>query len=339
MPMGKLWTAYKIRIKRRRLLFRALRKRRQLSGVVDRTVQIARNDILLFSTVRNEIIRLPYFLEYYRKLGVQHFLFVDNDSNDGTRAYLQKQPDVSLWSTRHSYKLSRFGMDWLTWLQIKYGHGHWCLTVDADEILLYPYCDGRPLRALTDWLDSQAIASFGVLMLDMYPKGPLDRQTYQSGQDPIEILRWFDADNYRGKYQPKLQNYSVQGGVRARYFFQEIPERAPTMSKTPLVKWNRRYAYASSTHSVLPTRLNHVSNTDTQDLATGALLHTKFLHVIADKSREEKERQEHFANSHLYDTYYERLSQSPDLWYPGAVEFRGWQQLEALKLLSKGLWK
>ena len=74
--------------------------------------------------MRNEIIRLPYFLEYYRKLGVAHFLIVDNDSDDGTGEYLADQPDVSLWHTTHSYKLSRFGVDWLTWLQIKIGRAH-----------------------------------------------------------------------------------------------------------------------------------------------------------------------------------------------------------------------
>ncbi|MCK4712677.1 MAG: glycosyltransferase family 2 protein, partial [Marinosulfonomonas sp.] len=171
MPMGKLWTAYKARLKRRRLLFRAMRKRRQLTTIIDRTPQISADAILTFSTVRNEIIRLPYFLEYYRKLGVNHFLFVDNNSDDGTREYLEKQPDVSLWATAHSYKLSRFGVDWLTWLLIRYGHGHWCLSLDADEILTYPYCDTRPLKALTDWLDKSSIPSFGTLMIDMYPKG------------------------------------------------------------------------------------------------------------------------------------------------------------------------
>ena len=60
--------------------------------------QIAADDILVAATVRNEMIRLPYFLEHYRKLGVGHFLFVDNGSDDGTAAWLAEQPDVSLWT-------------------------------------------------------------------------------------------------------------------------------------------------------------------------------------------------------------------------------------------------
>ena len=79
---------------------RALRKRRQLRSVVDRTQQIKPGDILLFSTQRNEKVRLPYFLEYYRRLGVNHFFFVDNDSTDGAYEYLAEQPDVSLCTRR-----------------------------------------------------------------------------------------------------------------------------------------------------------------------------------------------------------------------------------------------
>lgn len=341
--MQNIWTAYKMRLKRRRLLFRALRKRRQLTPVLDRTDLIAKDTILCFSTVRNEIIRLPYFLEYYRKLGVQHFLMVDNDSYDGTPDYLAAQPDVSLWHTAHSYKLSRFGVDWLTWLQIKYGHGHWCLTVDADEILVYPHCDTRSLAQLTGWLDQAGIQSFGAMMLDMYPKGALDARTYQTAQNPFELLCWFDGDNYHSQMQEELQNLWIQGGVRERVFFADNPARAPTLNKTPLVKWNRRFAYVSSTHSLLPRHLNQVFDTDapekTAAKTTGVLLHSKFLHVVADKSREEKQRQEHFANSNLYDAYYDSLAQSPDLWHEASVEYTGWQQLEALGLLSNGEWR
>lgn len=336
--MPSLWTAYKMRQKRRRLLFRALRKRRQLTTIVDRTKLISKNDILTFSTVRNEIIRLPYFLEHHRNQGVKHFLMVDNNSDDGSQNYLSEQPDVSLWSTDHSYKLSRFGMDWLTWLQMKYGHEHWCLTLDADEILVYPHCDTRKLSQLTDWLDQAGLRSLGALMLDMYPKGPLDAQIYKSGQDPFETLRWFDAGNYRDQMQIRLQNLWIQGGVRERVFFTDNPARAPTLNKTPLVKWSRRYAYASSTHSLLPRHLNDVFDLKGGRKTTGVLLHSKFLHMVAAKSAEEKQRKEHFANSNLYDAYYDSLSQSPDLWCEQSKEYENWQQLEALGLLSRGRW-
>ena len=190
------WRSYRLRLQRKRWRIRAVRKRRELGRVADRTAQIREEDILLFSTLRNEKIRLPYFLEYYRDQGVNHFLIVDNDSTDGSAEYLAEQPDVSIWRTSASYKRSRFGVDWLNWLQLKYAHGHWALTVDPDEFLVYPFCDTRPLRALTDWLDASNIKSFSAMLLDMYPKGRLDEQPYKSGQNPVEIASWFDSGNY-----------------------------------------------------------------------------------------------------------------------------------------------
>ncbi len=335
---AQLSVAYRLRWKRRRLLWRSFRKRRQLSVVADRTGQITPRAILGFSTVRNEAIRLPYWLNHHRSLGVDHFLMVDNGSDDGTREYLADQPDVSLWHTPSSYRFSRFGVDWLTWLQMRHGHDHWCLTADADELLIYPHHDTRPLPALTEWLDRRGTPSFGALMLDMYPKGRLSAAPYAAGDDPCETLPWFDAGNYMIQKQERLQNLWIQGGPRARVFFGQAPRRAPTMGKVPLVKWHRGYAYVSSAHAALPRRLNHVYGEDGGELTSGVLLHTKFLNMVTTRSAEEKERREHFANSALYDGYYDRLTDDPVLWCSGSTRYLGWRQLEAMGLMSRGTW-
>jgi ASC-1-like (ASCH) protein len=62
--------SYRLRLQRKRWRIRAFRKRRELQPVNNRTKQVRPGDILLFSTQRNEMVRLPYFLKYYRDLGV-----------------------------------------------------------------------------------------------------------------------------------------------------------------------------------------------------------------------------------------------------------------------------
>ena len=336
--LADLIMAYRMRWKRRRLLFRVLRKRRQITALADRTASIRPGAILAFCTVRNEAIRLPFFLDHHRALGVDHFLMVDNGSDDGTLELLKDQPDISLWTTPHSYRLSRFGVDWLGWLQMKHGHGHWCLTLDADELFLYPHHDSRTLSELTAFLDATNTPSMGALMLDMYPRGALNAQSHHPGQNPVETLPWFDAGPYSVTRQPRMKNLWVQGGPRARMFFADRPERAPTMNKIPLVRWNRRHAYVSSTHSMLPPRLNDVFAPGGPDQISGVLLHTKFLPGIDARSAEEKARQEHFANSALYDDYYDRLTRNPDLWCEASLRYESWHQLEALGLMSRGSW-
>lgn len=303
-----------------------------------RTAQVRRGDILLFATLRNERIRLPYFLAYYRDLGISHFFLVDNDSTDGSREYLAEQDDVSIWTTRASYKRARFGMDWINWLMLKYAHGHWALVVDPDEFFVYPFCDTRPLRALTDWLDASSIKSFSAMLLDMYPKGPFDVIPYREDQNPFEIAQYFDSGNYTISRNHRFGNLWIQGGPRARMFFADAPERAPALNKIPLVKWDRSYAFVSSTHMLLPRGLNLVYDEWGGEKASGCLLHAKFLDTFASKAAEEMTRRQHYANSHEYRAYREGLSKEPDLWCKFSEKYINWRQLEILGLMSKGNW-
>ena len=334
----KVVQRYKLRLERKRFLVRAWRKARELLLVADRTDMIRPNDVLCFVTLRNERIRLPYFLQYYRDRGVAHFVFVDNDSTDGTREYLSAQKDCSVWTTPASYKRSRFGMDWLNALLRQYGTGHWCVVVDPDEFLLYPFCDTRPIPALTDWLESSSIKSFGAMLLDMYPKGPITAQPYAEGQNPFDIASWFDSGNYMIDRNWEFGNLWIQGGPRARLFFPDKPERAPALNKIPLVKWEKHYAFASSTHMLLPRGLNLVFDEWGGEKASGVLLHAKFLDTFTHKAREELERKQHYANSHEYKAYASGLQQDPNLWCKWSERFINWRQLEILGLMSKGNW-
>jgi len=333
-----LWQSYRLRLQRKRWRLRALRKRRELRSGADRTDQVREEEILLFSTLRNERIRLPFFLDYYRDIGVEHFFIVDNDSTDGSLDYLAGQPDVSVWHTRASYKRSRFGVDWLNWLQRKYAHGHWTLVVDPDEFLIYPFCDTRPLRALTDWLDASSIKSFSAMLLDMYPKGRLDEQPYKEGMNPLEIANWFDSGNYTLKKNSKYGNLWIQGGARSRVFFAEEPAKAPALNKIPLVRWDKRYTYVSSTHMLLPRGLNQVYDEWGGEKASGLLLHAKFIDTFAAKAAEELSRNQHYSASIEYKAYADSLKDDPELWCKWSEKYINWRQLEILGLMSKGNW-
>jgi len=333
-----LLDSYRMRLRRKRRLVRCIRRRRDLRTVRNNTRQIRSGDVLLMSVVRNEKIRLPYFLDYYRKLGVRHFLFVDNDSTDGTLDYLKAQPDVSVWYTNASYRRSTFGIDWSNYLLRKYAHGHWVLTVDPDEFLIYPFCDTRPIDALTDWLDGTGVRSFGTMLLDMYPEGPIQEATYHEGQDPFEIAAWFDSGNYMITKNPAYGNLWIQGGPRARVFFQDKPAKAPALNKIPLVKWDRRYVYVSSTHALLPRGLNQVYDEWGGEKTSGALLHAKLINTLGDKAREELQRGEHYRASGEYRAYVDQLESKPVFWCKWSEKYINWRQLEILGLMSKGNW-
>lgn len=330
--------AYALRLRRKRCHARAWLKRRELVPVADRTDRIRGPHILALVTLRNERVRLPFFLNYYRSLGIDHFLIVDNGSDDGSREYLAAEPDVSLWTTGASYKAARFGLDWITLLQRRYCHGHWTLTVDVDEFLVYPFCDTRPLRALTDWLEASSLRSFPAMLLDMYPKGPIGSAPYREGDDPFATAPYFDTGNYTISRNPLYGNLWIQGGPRARAFFADAPQKAPALNKIPLVHWKRSYAYVSSAHMLLPRGLNQVYDTLGGEKASGVLLHAKFVEPFLAKADEEEHRREHYRDGAEYAAYRAAAGQRPDLWCKWSEKYINWRQLEILGLMSKGNW-
>jgi len=336
--LGRLWLRYRLRWKRREIIWRAIRAGRALVPLADRTLQITPGAILAFATIRNEAARLPEFLDHYRRLGVDHFLIVDNDSDDGSLQMLRDQPDLSLWRAGGSYRAARFGMDWLGALLLRHGSGHWCVTVDADELLIYPDWDRRDLKMLTAHLDQRGIPGMGALMLDLYPQGPLDQPEAAEDAPLTSRLQWFDAEPYRSTVIPPKRNRWVQGGVRERIFFAETPDRAPTLNKLPLIRWNWRYAYVNSTHSALPPALNDLYDGPGKLQLSGVLLHGKFLPDIVRRSQEELVRRQHFSDPDAYRVYHQHLTEAPTFWYPRSVRYEGWRQLLDLQLMGSGDW-
>ncbi len=299
--------------------------------------KIEKNDILLFSTMKNETFRLPYFLEYYRDLGVNHFIFVDNDSDDGMMTLLENQKDVSVFYTNKSYKDSHFGVYWLNYLLKKHGSNHWCLTCDPDEFLVYPHIESRKLNDLTNYLDSNHIRSLYAPLIDMYSDTQVHETYYKVGDNPVKVCPYFDKDGYKSVgYTSNFQCQMMKGGVRQRVFNDESPNKSPTLNKTPLIKWKKHYAYLYSTHYAIPRFLNENNN---PDLTTGVLLHFKFMDKIVEKIDVELTAKQHWDDSYEYKQYDKVIKEKKPLYDKDiSIKYKDWHTLEDLGLLNRGKW-
>jgi len=308
---------------------------RQLTCVQDRTDRLRDDDMILVTCLRNEVFRMDAFMAHYRELGVGHVLIVDNGSTDGLRAWAAEQPDVSLWYTEASYRASNFGMLWCNDLLRRYGCERWCVCVDPDEFLVYPYMETRSLRALTAFLEEEKRFAFHTLTLDAYSNRPLAETQLPDGQSPFDVAPFFDRDGYvqcegwgRGTW--------IRGGPRLRVHFRDRPEHAPALNKLPLVKWRRHFHYRMSMHDAWPLHLNRAHPPG--DIApTGTLFHFKFLASLRSKAEEEAERGEHYAGGREYTRY--REAGDANFYEPGlSVRYEGPAQLIELGLMSPGHW-
>lgn len=256
--------------------------------------------LLCCMVVRNEGLRLPYLLDYYRSQGVACFFVVDNGSTDGTIELLRNRSDVSLWRSTLSFKAGAFGSAWFELLLRRYGVGHWVLLVDADEELIYPGYREKTVPELCSDLESAGKHALPAILLDMYSAGPIEQTVYRSGKPLTEACPYFDRDFYHERYENggPYENMTIFfGGMRRRVFGAGAEY---LVSKVPLLKYREDTVLNNGQHLV---------NYPAEEIAVerGALLHFKYLATFVDYTRDEVERKQHFADAVQYRAYAETL--------------------------------
>jgi len=285
------------------------------------------DEILLIVTVRDEAIRIPYLLEYYRQLGVDRLLFIDNGSSDGTLELLLEETGVHVFTTDAGFAHARSGTDWVNAIGIALGREHWIVTVDADELLVYPESEQRSLRELTEVMADTGSTALLTFLLDMYARSPIREVDYEPGTPFTEACPYLDSDSYEFRRGHPIP---VSGGPRQRLFWREGDENRtppPLLRKIPLVRWGEQAPYSLSTHNAPDVVLART---------TGALLHFKMFSDFTHRALAESHRGEHWDHGGQYEAYASRLVDEGDLsaFNDGSVRYTGTRQLVDLGLLT-----
>jgi glycosyltransferase involved in cell wall biosynthesis len=320
-----------------------------------------------FAVVHNEHLRLPYMLDYHRRLGVSKFFFVDDKSSDGTREYLLEQAlvgDVHVFDPDISYSEARGGLDWIECLADRFADGQWILKLDADELFVYPDCETQTLAALVAHLESERAQGLIAFMLDLYPQGKIADARYAAGEPFFDVAGMFDPSINIHRRLPLITRTSpgvmVTGGVRTRAFYPELPPGSrvrllgrriarmakrrlgplsrsagvsnavpPILEKVPLRKWHRRRSRYFSAHHVDKIKLSRT---------TGVLLHFKYLQDFHEKVVRANERKQYFDGASEYARYAAIIGndRSWSLANEHSVRYRSSEQLVDLGFMRRG---
>ncbi len=278
---------------------------------------LRRDDIALVTMVRNEAIRLPAFLNHYRDLGVDSFVFIDNDSTDETRKILSEAADVEIWRARDFKKKNLL----LTALirSLTHAYENWVVVADADEFLVYDGMESHDLHDLGDLLDRRSQKRLRAFMVDLYGKGPVRSTAWPSGE-PLDAEWFFDSDSYT------VKNNEVSGGPRSRMLSTKTEPFNNWLGKFPFGRFDTASGLIHI-HEAYPYHLNAVSN-------QAAMAHLKFTSdfvSLVDRAVMEKQ---YLQDAMEYRIYQEALRQDPDwnLYHDGSRHFRG-----ASSLIETGL--
>lgn len=254
---------------------------------------LASAGIVAVLVVKDEAPRLPFLLGYYRGIGVEHFVVVDNRSTDDVRDLLLAEPDVSLFTAEGNFGESRFGNDWVNGLLRRYCVDKWVLWIDADELLVFSDRPGARLRELVAELDRRGQESLQTIMLDMYSDGSPHENIVGTGVDPRSVCDLYDRSGYVSHSDLNTGATWIKGGVRGRLFFPDVWS-GPALNKTPLVRWRRHYAFLKVAHELWPRQLNGRGRVE------GVLLHFKFTATSVEKMVDAAMRKQHTAEYEAY---------------------------------------
>jgi hypothetical protein len=292
--------------------------------------------VSLILVIKDEADRVPYFLDYYRKLNVSHFFILDNQSTDDLSEVLSGQHDVTHFIVSQAYPNSRYGVDWINYIARKYCSGRWVLSIDSDELLVYPKSSYKDLNELCGYLDSIGQSKLYTPMIDMYSDKAVMSTTYTRGDNPLDKCPYFDRAGYF-TVKGGFGNPWVRGGVRMRVFNSEAPLDSPALNKFALVKWDWSTFYYRGAHTLLPKRKN-VINPDAEKL-TGALLHFKFFDDLYRKSVYAVENSNHYGGSVEYSLYLKEIAKmETSLTYKHSSKYQSIETLVGAGLVNNYDW-
>lgn len=305
---------------------------RHVSGPRDFSYE--EDECALVCLVRNGGEHIPSFLEHYRKLGVRRFVFVDNGSDDGSRALLERQPDATVYESSLPHK--HYENELRRLIIERHCRGRWCLNVDIDELFDYPGSERLSLGDLLGYLRRQGATAMVGYLLDMFAHEnvfgdarPVDLKSEYPHYDlmDVEKVAYFapEVANFCDANQlvdPGVGCYF--GGIRKRIFGGK--ERAQfLLTKHPLI-----FLDGVLRPSVHP----HYSNRARLADVTGVLYHYKLTPSFKAKVSESvrSDRYVEFAQRQ-YDEYHRQVGARASL----VIDTPGRQRLEsAWQLLEQG---
>lgn len=231
-----------------------------------------RYSLTLCAIVHDEMYFLQEFFHYYRSLGVERFVVLDDASGDGSADFLAAQPDCMLIRSDVRYfdevDGKRAVYAWRQGMMDRFCRDQWTIFADADEFLALPR--DTAIADVIERLDRASSDSIWGVMVDIYPAQVADiRDTRRPFR--LDDAWYYDAGRHFVARPGRGKPISLYRGSRAR-LMGAAGMVEPSMSwakrtavraglggyvkrnmihKVPLMRWTAAHRFAGS-HQIKP---------------------------------------------------------------------------------------
>jgi len=286
----------------------------------------SKNEPILLCLVKNDIERIKLQVEYHRKIGIKHFAYIDNISDDGTFEWLKKQGDISLFVANGIYNNVK-QRAWNRQVTDIFGYDRWYLMLDSDELFMYPGVEKKKMNDFVIFLEMNKINNVFSPIIDMYSDDKLFAED-ENSHDIFSKYCYFDTDTY--KKAKSCSRYIVNGGPRARLFLEKNDSFRWALEKYALVKLSKEMMIGA--HQNYPYKYSFGTNG-----AIAFLLHYQFLPGDHEKYKAFIVSKIHVNGSEGYKKYMDKFEQNPNLsfYYSGSQKLKNSMDLLKINIADK----
>ena len=199
----------------------------ELWKIKDFEQEVKDDSLNLIVVFRNEELILPYFIDYYKKMNIDNFIFIDNNSTDESLNYILERNDINsqIHFVQTSYRDNLYGVGWVNKILKDQFKNKWCVVVDVDELILLP--DNKTLTDIKSEMINSDSNVLQTLMVDFYPN-ELNKTSYEKSSDFLSHSNYNDKLNLTHNFVDfQLANQlTVKGGLRHRITHQTPPDNS-----------------------------------------------------------------------------------------------------------------
>lgn len=158
-----------------------------------RRIFLREDEVALVCMIKNASYYIEVLIEHHRSLGVRHFLFIDNGSEDSTIEKLILYKDVTVISNK--LPVAKYESKMRANIARRVIKGGWFLFVDSDELIEMTHDTHRDIKYYTRYCNYKGYDAVIGQCLDLFTFSPLSETEKWGYKESVLKFNLYSVEN------------------------------------------------------------------------------------------------------------------------------------------------